>query len=309
MIRSLSAQAFKDQFLGGKYPPLLLWIGEDDYLKTEALAWFKRNAPKNLKVEVFSADEESPSEVLARTATPSLLDANTLLVLLEVERYGSSERAFLKRYAEKPLSEFHVILVASAGFSINDPFLHNLMKHAVVVEFQPLQGEALISWAKNKAQEFGLEIAESAFESLLPNGFAGHLSCLASEIEKLSLLSIEGRVPVSQEVIGEVLKAVSREANPNISQPFRRGHLRESLKAWKHQRLWGVKPEATLSGLLSQAVNFPEVEDNLEALYAVDLSLKSETISDDVIMPLMIAQVVCPALTKKEENRYGRSDS
>jgi len=304
MTKLLSEHSFRELFSKGKLPSVSIWIGEEDFLKFEALAFFRIEAPKQgLEVEMFSAGEVSPSEVVGRAATPSILGGRTLLVLTEAERSGSLERTFLKRYAEDPLPEVALILVVSSGVDYQEEIIQNLAQRAVVVKFTSLEGKDLLIWAKNRAKFFGVEIDEKALSGLAM-ALVGQLGRLSSEIEKLSLLHPEGG-QVSDREIEEVLGPSVWEPAQKIKQAIGSGRFKEALQAWEEQRLWGERPENLLSSLFYEVGNRPGAEENLENLYQADVTLKSGLAPEAVIMPLVITRIVHPAFRIKEENRYG----
>jgi DNA polymerase-3 subunit delta len=300
MTKLLSEHSFRELFSKGKLPPVSLWIGEEDFLKFEALAFLRMEAPKQgLDVEMFSAGEVSPSEVVGRAATPSILGGRTLLVLTEAERSGSSERAFLKRYAEGPLPEVALILVVSSGVDSQEDIIQSLAQRAAVVKYSSLEGKDLLAWARNRAKFFGVEIEDQALSGLAM-ALAGQLGRLSSEIEKLSLLHPEGG-QVSDREIEEVLGPSVWEPAKKITQAIGNGRFKEALQAWEEQRLWGERPENILSSLFYEVVNRPGAEENLEALYQADVTLKSGAAPEAVIMPLVITRIVHPAFRIKEE--------
>jgi DNA polymerase III delta subunit len=304
MTKLLSEHSFRELFSKGKLPSVSLWIGEEDFLKFEALAFLRMEAPKQgLEVEMFSAGEVSPSEVVGRAATPSILGGRTLLVLTEAERSGSSERTFLKRYAEDPLPEVALILVFSSGVDYHEEMIQNLAQRAVVVKFTSLEGKDLLVWAKNRAKSFGVEIDEKVLSGLAM-ALAGQLGRLSSEIEKLSLLHPEGG-QVSDREIEEVLGPSVWEPAQKIKQAIGSGRFKEALQAWEEQQLWGERPENMLSSLFYEVGNRPGAEENLETLYQADVTLKSGLAPEAVIMPLVITRIVHPVFRIKEENRYG----
>ncbi len=300
MTKLLSEPAFRELFSNGKLPPVSLWIGEEDFLKFEALTFLRIEAPKQgFEVEIFSAGEVSPSEVVGRAATPSILGGRTLLVLTEAERCGSSERAFLKRYTEGPLPEVALILVFSSGFDSQEDIIKILALRAAVVKYSSLEGRGLLDWARNRAKSFGVEIEDNALSGLTM-ALAGQLGRLSSEIEKLYLLRPEGG-QVSCREIEEVLGPSVWEPAQKIAKAVGNGRFKEALQALEEQRLWGERPENILSSLFYEVGNRPSAEENLEALYQADVTLKSGAAPEAVIMPLVITRIVHPALSIKEE--------
>ena len=300
MTKLLSDPAFRELFLKGKLPPVSLWLGEEDFLKFEALAFLRIEAPKQgFEVEIFSVGEVSPSEVIGRAATPSILGGRTLLVLTEAERSGSSERAFLKRYAEGPIPEVALILVVSSGVDSKEDIIQSLAQGIAVVKYTSLEGKDLLAWARSRAKIFGVEIEDKALSGVAM-ALAGQLGRLSSEIEKLSLFHPEGG-QVSDLEIEEVLGPSVWEPAQKITQAIGNGRFKEALQAWEEQRLWGERPENILSSLFYEVGNRPGAEENLEALYQADVTLKSGAAPEAVIMPLVITRIVHPALRIKEE--------
>jgi len=300
MTKLLSEHSFRELFSKGKLPSVSLWIGEEEFLKFETLAFLRIEAPKQgLEVEIFSAGEVSPSEVVGRAATPSILGGRTLLVLTEVERSGSSERAFLKHYTEDPLPEVALILVFSSGVDFQEDIIQSLTQHAAVVQYSSLEGKDLLVWARNQANFFSVEIEDKALSGITM-ALSGQLGRLSSEIEKLSLFHPEGG-QVSEREIEEILGPSVWGSAQKITQAIGRSRFKEALQAWGEQRLWGERPENILSSLFYEVGNRPGAEENLESLYQADVTLKSGAAPEAVIMLLVITRIVHPAFRLKEE--------
>jgi DNA polymerase-3 subunit delta len=300
LTKKISEQVFRAQFKEGKLPPLVLWVGEEDYTKFELLAYLRSEAPKlGYNLEVYSAGEDSPSEVLGRAATPSLLGGKTLLVLTEMERCRPSDQRYFMKYTARLPSELNLIAVVSSGMDAEDEFFQSLTQPAAVLEFPLLTGMKLVAWAKEKAKDFGLDIEEKAL-SRLAAAFEGQLSMLFSEIEKLALLFPPG-LKITAEEIEEKLGAAVWEISLKFTDSIKGGRHKEALQSWEEQRLLGVPSEKILSALFYEAANLPGHEENLESLYHADLSLKTGAAPETVLMPLVISRIVHPALRIKEE--------
>lgn len=278
----------------------MLWVGEEDYTKYELLAYLRSEAPNlGYDIEVYSAGEDSPSEVLGRAATPSLLGEKNILVLTEIERCSPSERSYLKRHEGTLSPGLILIAIASSGVDSEDDLIQSLAQHATLLRFSLLSQKDLAAWAKEKAKALGLDFEDNALAGLSV-AFKDQIGRLSSEIEKISLLYPQGG-QISVRNIEKMLGASVWETTEKITLSIRECRLKEALQALEERRFLGEKAENALTSIFYEAASLPGSEENLETLYNADLSLKTGVASESVIMPLVLGRIVHPALRKKEE--------
>jgi len=252
MDKPLTDQEYLDHVKGGTMPFLSLWVGEEDFLKTTALACLKAEVVQHhWSVEEYSCNEENPSKIVGRAATTSFLGSKTLLVFRDVDRCGPLEQASLKRYSEKPFPDIRVILIASAEMSSDDPFVENFSPQAIVVEFHSLKGERLHRWVAERASKFNLKLEDRTLKHL-PLTLGERLSDIVSIIDKLALC-YTGNNLISDQMIQDFLITNPSEAEGMSTSVLKSGNLSEALSAWAHLRLWGIKPEVYISGLFYES--------------------------------------------------------
>lgn len=293
MAKPLTDQVYLDLVKDGTIPLLSFWVGEEDFLKTTALACLKAEAIQHhWFVEEYSCNEESPSKIVGRAATTSFLGSKALIIFRDVDRCGPLEQASLKGFSEKPFHDMRLILIASDDMPTDDPFVKNLSTRAVVVEFNPLKGERLHRWVAERASKLNLKLDDRTLKFITLN-LGERLIDIAAIIDKLALWCF-GNNPISDQMIQDLLIHTPSEVEGMTTSGLKSGNLSDALSAWAHLRLWGIKPEVYISGLFRESARSLHVEEDLEILYATDLALKTGTAPEQALMPLAIARIIHP---------------
>src|SRR5262245_9851100 len=181
----LVARFERDQF-----PARLYLDGSDESLKASVIAEARhawaRACPESPHPRVFRAAEDSVEEILAVYQRASLFTPRELIIVLDVEGIGRSERAIraLSEGILRPAGASCLILSESAADSARkalDP-----LRAACVAKLTafPLARRALIAWGRRRVAREAVTVEEGLLEKLA-DACESDPSEFFNELEKL----------------------------------------------------------------------------------------------------------------------------
>lgn len=181
-----------------------LLAGSEAILKDEALALILDRCldpgVRDFNLDLLSAQQLEPDQLAAVAATLPMMAERRVVVLRDLEAWKRKTRAKQPavQVLEHPHPETVIVLVQGND---DDPDA-DFAKHATVVDCSAPTGEALDAWLDARLAAVGVTLLPDAREHLL-RVTGGELGLLASEVEKLSGLTITG--PIDRETVGAMV--------------------------------------------------------------------------------------------------------
>ena len=225
------------------------FISGDEPLQLGEIADAIRKAAKKAGFsnrEILSAETGFEWNQLAFTADSYSLFADKKIIDLRLPSGtpGIEGSKALIAYCER-LPEDTILLVTAgkiAGSALKTKWLEALDKKGVVIQVWPLEGNDLIHWLQQRAEQRGLHIEKEGLR-ILASKIEGNLLAAAQEIEKLYVLYGAGNLSSQQ-----ITEAVADSSRYDVFK------LMDSVLAASIGRILKV-----LSGLRSEGVATPIV--------------------------------------------------
>jgi DNA polymerase III delta subunit len=198
--RMLDPQALIAQLEAGRFPSSLYLDGPDEPLKAALLAEIRvawaRHCPDAPLARVFRAGENTVEEILAAYQGASLFTPRELLIVLDVEGLGRSERNVhaLAEGLAHPAGESCLVLVESAAESSRKTLEPLRAACAVRLLALPLRRADLMAWGKRRLARERIE-AEDGLLAMLVEACESDPAEFFNELEKLATCAgPEGRL-------------------------------------------------------------------------------------------------------------------
>ena len=186
MIRASELLAAADR---GEFAPSLYVDGPCEPIKAALLAELKaawRAASPGSAVRVFRAAECGVEDVLAAFQSTSLFDPRELLIVLDVEDWGRSEKRIeaLAQGLAHPTETSTLVLVESAAETPRKALAPLRDACRFRVEAWPPLAAELAGWGARRLKREGLEADAGVLQAVV-DGCEGDLLAFMNEIEKL----------------------------------------------------------------------------------------------------------------------------
>jgi len=198
--------ALQEHLAGGRLAPVYVLVGEETFLRREALTALKQRVfglgegegPPPAAVVVLEGAEATVADVLDEMATQGFF-AETKLVIVEhapafIKRNDLGS-GFVERLRER--SSLAVLVLVADSFDARRSFARQVAEVGVIVDCSPLSRRGptrpLRSWLKQRAAYHGVTLAHGADDALIARAGVA-LDDLDQELAKLSLyLADRGR--------------------------------------------------------------------------------------------------------------------
>jgi DNA polymerase III delta subunit len=219
--------AFARSVSGGEFPPSLYLEGSSEPLKAECLATLRRawreREPLAPAARVLRAAESGVEEILALYLGASLFTPRELIIVLDIEDLGRSEKRVgaLAAGIAAPAGESCLVLVESAAESARKTLEPLRAACRVRVEAEPPGREALRAWGALKLQEHGVEAEPKVLELLL-GACEGDAMAFFSELSRLASYAGPGG-RVTPEDAAEILRPAAGAELPDYLQSVAAG--------------------------------------------------------------------------------------
>lgn len=201
---SLSFETFTTSLKDGKFSPLYLFTGEEEFLTEECLETLLDRAvdvsSRSFNLDVVYGGEVSAKDVVALASAFPMMAERRVVVVREAEKLVATEadREILMRYLKSPLSSTVLVLItmkADMRLSVFKVF----QDKGVVVESNPLYDSDIPTWLERRVKKLGRSISPEACE-LLHAHVGNSLRELHNEMEKLFLYAGEKKTIGVEEV-------------------------------------------------------------------------------------------------------------
>lgn len=282
----------------GDFPASLYLEGPSEPAKaallTELKAAWRRHLPGSPPARVFRAAECSVEEILAVYHGASLFDPRELLIVLEVEDLGRSEKriAALADGIARTSDTSTLVLVESSAETVRKTLEPLRQACQVQVVLWPPKRAELLGWGARRLQRDGLTAEKGAIETLV-DGCEGDALTFFNELEKLIASSgTEGEIrradsdallrPTVGADLPEYLAAVALGNSALASQRLGRilaAGVGEGLVLWALGNLvggalGGWSRERELSGTLRRRSTPRGLARALDAVYRAEAAWK-----------------------------------
>ncbi len=250
----ISFQVFIKKVKQGNFAPVYLFYGEEKYLQEElthqlAVAFLGQECEFGQeKITGGSLDLE---ELLARLGESGLFARRRLLIAdnppylvppVKTDEKNQSEEERSEESREKSDSELLENYLKQSASGVPDSILvfhaarvdrrrrlfKIIDKKGVVIECNPLKGEALAAWIRNRVSKLGKDIERPAVEKLLAAGDQ-NLHYLSNELEKYCTFLGEEEKNITVQTVealfsgdiqGDVFKLSDAMAEGNITRAY-----------------------------------------------------------------------------------------
>lgn len=179
-------KALKAALESGRFDPIYLFHGSDDYLKEErvraVIARATEPSTRDFNLEQLRGAETDVSTLSAALEALPMLAAQRVVVLRDPSALKKPARERLERYLRAPAPDLLLLLVLPAGVKAEAP----LVAASSTIEFKPLEDEDLHKWIEHHARTAcGATITPGAVTLLATYG-GNDLALLAGELQKLA---------------------------------------------------------------------------------------------------------------------------
>ncbi len=226
----LDALALARRAAGGDFPPTLYLEGPSEALKAECLASIRRawatRTPEAPIGRVLRAAESSVEEILALYQGASLFQPRDLILVLDIEDLGRSEKkvAALAAGLASPAGETCLVLVESAADQPRRSLDSLRAACATTVVALPPDRADLLAWGAFKLVEHGLTAAPGVIEAIAAAG-DGDALAFFGELSRLSAWAPRG-TPVTTEDVARLMRPVVGAELPDYLAAVAAGETR-----------------------------------------------------------------------------------
>jgi DNA polymerase III subunit delta len=186
-----------------KFSPAYYLLGEDEFLKEEALRKLI-DAAVDPATRDFNLDQRRGAELDAASLAslvgmPPMMAERRIVVIRDVGALRKDARAALEKYLRSPAPDILVIVTAPADAKADKA----LSALSVSIDCEPLTGAQIPKWIVARVEKhLGMTITPAAVE-LLQDAVGADLSQLAIELEKLA--SYSGNRPIDEDAVSNVV--------------------------------------------------------------------------------------------------------
>jgi DNA polymerase III subunit delta len=188
-MASLTHKALKTVLENGRFDPVYLFHGADDFLKEErvraVIARATDPSTRDFNLETLRGGETEVTTLSGALEALPMLAERRVVVLRDPGTLKKAARQRLDRYLGAPSADVLLLLVVPAGAKADAA----LTGAARALEFKALEGEDLLKWIDHHARTAcGVEIRADA-AALLASYGGSDLALLAGELQKLAAFS------------------------------------------------------------------------------------------------------------------------
>jgi DNA polymerase-3 subunit delta len=179
-------KALKAALESGRFDPVYLFHGTDDYLKEEKvralIARATEPSTRDFNLEVLRGAESDAARLSGALEALPMLAERRVVILHDPGAMKKTARERLARYLASPAAETLLVLVVPAGTKPDA----DTMKAASAVNFRALADEDLLKWLAHEAETACGTTIEPAAAALLATYGGNDLALLAGELQKLT---------------------------------------------------------------------------------------------------------------------------
>jgi DNA polymerase III delta subunit len=197
-LRALDATSLLERIEQAKWPATIWLDGPDESLKAAWLAEFRHvwaaGCPEAPAARVFRAAESGVEEILAAFHGGSLFTPRELILVLEIEDLGRSEKKItaLAEGLVRPSGGSTVVLVESSADTARKALEPLRVACEARLTANPLGRMALLEWGRRRLARAG-STADTGVLELIVDASEGDAGAFFNEIDKLMSWAEPGR--------------------------------------------------------------------------------------------------------------------
>jgi DNA polymerase-3 subunit delta len=237
---------FHQSIKSGKFSPIYLFHGEEDFLIDEGvqqiIAKVLDEGTKGFNLDVVYGSKAEAKDIVAHATSFPMMSARRVVVVKEFEKLATTDSAkeVISAYINKPLESTILVLVSPDPDFRKKPFT-DLKKHAELVECKPLYDNQVPPWLAERIRQQGREANAEACR--LIQAYVGNsLRSLQNEIDKLFVF-IGDRKKVTVEDIAAVVGATKGYTIFELQNAIGRRDSKEAVKILERMLEAGQSPQ------------------------------------------------------------------
>lgn len=177
----------------GRYESVYLFVGEEEFLKEEALRQITQAlidpSVKEFNYDLLYGGETDAVTVVDIAASYPMMAERRLVIFRDIHHCSPKDRKVLLSYVANPVQTTCLVL-AGPKVDMRKGFYRELSKAATTVQFWPLFDNQIPAWIRKRVQEQGKQISSDALR-ILQNFVGTNLREMANEIDKLGIYLYE----------------------------------------------------------------------------------------------------------------------
>lgn len=185
-MASLTHKALKSVLETGRFDPVYLFHGADDFLKEDrvraVIARATDPSTRDFNLEILRGAETEVSALASALEALPMLAERRVVVLRDPAALKKGVRQRLDKHLSAPSSDVLLLLVVPAGAKADAA----LTGAARALEFKALEGEDLQKWIDHHARTACAVEIQPAAAALLASYGGSDLALLAGELQKLA---------------------------------------------------------------------------------------------------------------------------
>jgi DNA polymerase-3 subunit delta len=188
-LHTLSFHELESEIRGGRFQPVYLFYGPEEYLLRHTLSLMKQKVPapgtESFNCSEYNAPDPDAAEIVKSASTYPMMSPRRLVLVADLDHLSADGQDALVSYAQDPQQK--TVLVLNAG-TIDKlaGFDKRIAEHAWVVQFGKLKGAELERWASTYLSRRGFRISSQSL-ALLVDLAGADLATLVCEIDKLCI--------------------------------------------------------------------------------------------------------------------------
>lgn len=184
--RAPTYQDLAKAFRQGRFDPLYLFYGEEDFLMDELQQQLIQHAlqphERDFNLDRFFGPEADVRQVLATCASYPMMAERRVVVVTSFDQLPDNRE--FKSYAEKPNPTATVLLLCRGKINLANHPYRALKQQGTAVEFKPLRDSEVPGWIEQRARTMGLRLT-GAVAQMVAQQVGTELRVAAGELMKL----------------------------------------------------------------------------------------------------------------------------
>src|SRR5947209_15623446 len=179
---------------GGKFGPLYLLFGPENYLRDAAVravadAALKGAALREFNESSFSLTSTDVQQAIAAAEQLPLMSPRRVVQIRDFGKLREADEEALMRYITRP-AETSVVIFIADDLDKRRKLSKMLMDVCASVEFAPLKDEELADWAKRRLRDLKVQTDERTLHQIV--ALVGRdVRTLSNELEKLATAALD----------------------------------------------------------------------------------------------------------------------
>src|SRR4051794_20115567 len=245
-------EELKNKVKRGEVDPLYLFFGTEEFLReraTRAVAdlALKSSGLREFNETTYKVSESSIQEALAAANQLPMMSDRRVVVMTDFAKIRDADEEALAHYLHAPCESSTVILVIDE-LDKRRKITKTLTEKCVAVEFAPLKGAELTSWAKSHLRELKVEADERTLHYII--GLVGsNVRLLTVEFEKLATAALPSS-RITMDLVDQLVGQSSELSNFDLGDQIVARNRSRALQTLRRILEDGAEP-VMLVGLIA----------------------------------------------------------